>query len=125
MLGWLLIVWRFVTIFSWLGGPLYTFDLVKNGDKDLPMIVICSVPISLMVLGSTGFNFERARRFLVRVGVFGSVSLLMMNAFATISYLFYWPGYRDQWLVVSGLVAGFVCAVSYILLARSYLSRPR
>ena len=125
MLGWLLIIWRFVAIFSWLGGPLYVFDLIKNGDQDLPAIVICSIPIALMVIGSLGFNFEKSGRILVRVGMFGSISLLLLDAFATICFLFYWPGYRDERLIIAGLAAGFLAALSYMLLARSYLSRPR
>ena len=125
MLGWLLILWRFVAIFSWLGGPLYTFDLVKNGDDDMPVIIFCSVPIALMILGSLGFNFEKPGRLLVRVGLFGAVASLLLNGFATIAYLFYWPGYRDPTLMVAGLVAGFVASLAYMLLARTYLSRPR
>lgn len=125
MLGWLLIVWRFVTIYAWLGGPLYVFDLVKNGDRDLPVVVVSALPIALMLLGSAGFNFEKAGRFLVRVGLFGSISLLLVDVFATVAYLFYWPGYRDELLVITGLAAGYLAAASYILLARTYLSRPR
>src|SRR5687767_5290519 len=108
-----------------MGAPLYTFDLIKNGDEDLPAIVICSLPIALMVLGSTGFNFERASRFLVRVGLFGAIAHLLLNAFATISFLYYWPGYREPMLITAGLIAGGVTALAFILLARSYLSRPR
>lgn len=125
MLGWLLVIWRFVTIYAWLGGPLYVFDLLKNGDKDLPVVIVCSIPTALMVIGSSGFNFETAGRFLVRIGLFGSVSLLLVDGFATVSFLFYWPGYRDEWLVISGLAAGFLASLSYIILARTYLSRPR
>jgi len=125
VLGWLLIVWRFVTIYAWLGGPLYAFDLIKNGDKDLPAIVITSIPIALMLLGSAGFNFEKAGRLLVRIGLFGSISLLLLDIFATVCFLFYWPGYRDELLVVTGLAAGFLAALSYLILARTYLSRPR
>jgi hypothetical protein len=125
VLGWLLIIWRFVAIFSWLGGPLYVFDLIKNGDEDLPSVVICSLPIALMVFGSLGFNFEKPGRFLVRVGLFGAVASILLDGFATISYLFYWPGYRDPTLIVAGLAAGFVAAFAYMLLARTYLSRPR
>lgn len=125
VLGWLLIFWRFVAVFAWLGGPLYTFDLVKNGDQDMTAIVFCSLPIALMVIGSLGFNFEKSARYLVRVGLFGSIALLLLDAFATISFLFYWPGYRDERLIIAGLIAGFLAAASYILLARSYLSRPR
>jgi hypothetical protein len=124
VLGWLLIFWRFVAIFSWLGAPLYTFDLIKNGDEDYPAIVICSSPIALMIIGSLGFNFQKPGRLLVRVGLFGSVAHVLLVAFATISYLFYWPGYRDELLIVSGLIAGAVAALSYMLLARTYLSRP-
>ena len=125
MLGWLLILWRFVAIFSWLGGPLYTFDLVKNGDEDLKAIIFCSAPIALMIVGSLGFNFEKPGRVLVRVGLFGAVASLLLNGFATIAYLFYWPGYRDPMLMAAGLVAGFVASFAYLLLARTYLSRPR
>jgi hypothetical protein len=125
VLGWLLIVWRFVAIFSWLGAPLYTFDLIKNGDDDLRAIVICSLPIALMVLGSLGFNFEKSGRLLVRVGLFGAVAALLLDGFATLAYLFYWPGYRDPTLMVAGLAAGFLAAFGYMLLARTYLSRPR
>lgn len=125
VLGWLLIVWRFVTIFAWLGGPLYTFDLVKNGDDDMTALVSCSLPIALMIIGSLGFNFEKRGRILVRVGMFGSILLLLLDAFATFSFLFHWPGQRDERLIIAGLVAGFLAALSYIVLARSYLSRPR
>lgn len=125
MLGWFLIVWRFLAVFSWLGGPLYTFDLIKNGDEDLKAIVICSSPIALMMLGSLGFNFEKSGRLLVRVGLFGAVSSLILDGFATLAYLFYWPGYRDPTLMVAGLAAGFIAAFGYMLLARTYLSRPR
>jgi hypothetical protein len=125
VLGWLLIVWRFLAVFAWLGGPLYTFDLVKNGDEDMTALVCCSLPSALMVLGSLGFNFDKRGRILVRVGMFGSISLLLLDAFATVSFLFYWPGQRDEWLIIAGLAAGFLTALSFILLARSYLSRPR
>ena len=125
MLGWMLIVWRFVTIYAWLGGPLYVFDLLKNGDEDLKTIIICSVPIALMLFGSLGFNFDKRGRLLVRIGLFGSVSLLLLDGFATVAYLFYWPGYRDQLLVITGLAAGFLAALSYIVFARTYLARPR
>jgi hypothetical protein len=125
VLGWLLILWRFIAIFSWMGAPLYTFDLLKNGDEDLKAIVFCTVPIALMVIGSLGFNFEKRGRFLVRIGLFGAVSALLLNAFATICHLFYWPGYRNELLLIAGLVAGFVASLSYLLLSRTYLSRPR
>lgn len=125
MLGWLLILWRVVAIFSWVGGPLYTFDLLKNGDEDLRVVIFCSLPITLMVVGSLGFNFAKPGRLLVRIGLFGSVASLLLDGFATVAYLFYWPGYRDPMLVTAGLVAGFVSSVAYLLLARTYLSRPR
>ena len=125
MLGRFLIAWRFVTIYAWLGGPLYVFDLIKNGDDDLRAIIITSIPLALMLVGSAGFNFERSGRLLVRIGLFGSVAMLLLNAFATLSYLFYWPGYRDQLLVITGLAAGFLAALSYLAFARSYLNRPR
>lgn len=125
MLGWMLIGWRFITIYAWLGGPLYVFDLIKNGDQDPRALVICSIPIALMLIGSLGFNFEKRGRSLVRVGLFGSISLLLLDGFATISYLFYWPGYRDELLIMTGLAAGFLAALSFMLLARTYLSRPR
>ena len=125
MLCWLLIIWRFVTVYAWLGGPLYVFDLIKNGDEDLKAIIFTSVPIALMLVGSLGFNFEQRGRFLVRIGLFGSVAMFLLTAFATICYLFYWPGYRDELLVITGLAAGFVTSLSYLLLARTYLSRPR
>jgi hypothetical protein len=125
VLGWLIIVWRFVVVVAWLGGPLYTFDLVKNGDEDMTAIICCSLPIALMMIGSFGYNFQKAGRVLVRVGLFGSISLLLLDAFATVSFLFYWPGQRDERLIIAGLVAGFVAALSFIMLARSYLSRPR
>jgi hypothetical protein len=125
VLGWMLIVWRFVAVYAWLGGPLYVFDLLKNGDDDLKTIVICSVPIALMLIGSLGFNFEKRGRLLVRVGLFGSISLILLDGFATVSYLFYWPGYRDQLLVITGLGAGFLAALSYVIFARTYLNRPR
>ncbi len=124
MLGRLLIVWRFVAIFSWIGAPLYTFDLIKNGDEDVKAVVLCSIPIALTVLGSAGFNFERAGRFLVKIGLFGAVSLLLLNIFATLCHLFYWPGYRDETMLIAGLVAGFLASISYLMLARTYLSRP-
>jgi hypothetical protein len=57
--------------------------------------------------------------------LFGAVALLLMNIFATVCHLFYWPGYRNETMLVAGFVAGFVAAVSYLLLARTYLSRPR
>jgi hypothetical protein len=125
VLGWLLIVWRFLAVFAWLGGPLYTFDLVKNGDEDMTALVCCSLPSALMVLGSLGFNFDKRGRILVRVGMFGSISLLLINAFATVSCLFFWPGERKASVLVAGLIAGFLAALWYLLLARSYLSRPR
>jgi len=125
VLGWLLIAWRFVTIYAWLGGPLYLFDLIKNGDDDLKSIIITSIPIALMLIGSAGFNFEKAGRLLVRIGLFGSVAMFLLVAFATVCYLFYWPGYRDELLVVTGLAAGFLTTISYVILARTYLSRPR
>ena len=125
MLGWLLIVWRFVTIYAWLGGPLYVFDLVKNGDDDLRAIVIASIPIALMLVGSFGFNFAKAGRVLVRVGLFGSVAMFLLCAFATASFLFYWPGYRNELLVITGLAAGFLATISYLVFARTYLARPR
>lgn len=125
MLGWMLIGWRFITIYAWLGGPLYVFDLIKNGDVDPRALVICSLPIALMLIGSLGFNFEKRGRLLVRVGLFGSISLLLLDGFATVSYLFYWPGYRDELLVTTGLAAGFFAALSFVLLARTYLGRPR
>ena len=125
MLGWMLIAWRFVTIYAWLGGPLYVFDLLKNGDDDLKTIIFCSVPIALMLIGSLGFNFEKRGRLLVRIGLFGSISMILLGGFATVAYLFYWPGYRDQLLVITGLAAGFIAAFSYIIFARTYLARPR
>ena len=120
-----MIAWRFVAVVAWLGGPLYTFDLVKNGDEDMTAIVCCSLPVALMLIGSFGFNFDKRGRFLVRVGLFGSVSLLLLDAFATLSFLFYWPGQRDEWRIIAGRVAGFLAALSYLMFARSYLSRPR
>ncbi|MBA3498878.1 MAG: hypothetical protein M4D80_14310 [Myxococcota bacterium] len=125
MLGWMLIAWRFVTVYAWLGGPLYVFDLIKNGDKDLQAIVICSLPTALMLVGSLGFNFEKRGRLLVRIGLFGSISMLLLDGFATVAYLLYWPGYRDQLLVMTGLGAGFVAALSFVVFARTYLGRPR
>lgn len=122
MLGWLLIVWRFVTIYAWLGGPLYVFDLIKNGDQDLKAIVIASLPIALMLVGSFGFS---GARVLVRIGLFGTVSMFLLCGFATVAYLFYWPGQRDALLVITGLVAGFLSTISYGLFARTYLARPR
>ena len=121
----MLIAWRFVTIYAWLGGPLYVFDLLKNGDDDLKTIIFCSIPIALMLIGSLGFNFEKRGRLLVRIGLFGSISLILLDGFATLAYLFYWPGYRDQLLVITGLGAGFVAALGFILFARTYLARPR
>jgi hypothetical protein len=125
VLGWMLIAWRFVTVYAWLGGPLYVFDLLKNGDEDLKTIVICSIPIALMLVGSLGFNFEKRGRLLVRIGLFGSISLILLDGFATVAYLFYWPGYRDHLLVMTGLGAGFLAALSFVLFARTYLARPR
>jgi hypothetical protein len=125
VLGWLLIAWRFITVYAWLGGPLYVFDLIKNGESDPKAIVFTSLPIALMLFGSLGFNFEKRGRLLVRVGLFGSVSLLLLDAFATICFLFYWPGYRDELLIITGLGAGFIAALSYLLFARQYLNRPR
>mgnify|MGYP003483222186 CR=1 FL=1 len=125
MLGWLLIAWRFLTIYAWLGGPLYVFDLIKNGDDDLPSIIITSIPIALMLIGSAGFNFEKAGRLLVRIGLFGSVAMFLLCGFATVSHLFYWPGHRAELLVITGLVAGFVATISYAIFARTYLARPR
>jgi hypothetical protein len=124
VLGLLMIVWRFVAVFAWLGGPLYTYDLVKNGDNDTTVLVVSTLPIVFMVNGSLGFNWRRGR-ILVRVGMFGSISLLLINAFATVSFLFFWPGERKASVLVAGLVAGFLAALWYLLLARSYLSRPR
>ena len=125
VLGSLLIVWRFVAIFSWLGGPLYTFDLLKNGDEDLPVVLACSAPIALMLVGSLGFTFAKRGRLLVRVGLFGAVASLLLDGFATLAYLFYWPGYRDPMLMTAGLVAGFLAAFAYMIVARTYLARPR
>ena len=125
VLGTFLIVWRFVAVFSWLGGPLYTFDLIKNGDEDVKAIVICSLPIALMIVGSLGFNFEKSGRLLVRIGLFGAVASLILDGFATLAYLFYWPGYRDPALMVAGLAAGFIAAFGYMLLARTYLGRVK
>jgi predicted MFS family arabinose efflux permease len=124
VLGLLMIVWRFVAVFAWLGGPLYTYDLVKNGDNDTTVLVVSTLPIVFMVNGSLGFNWRRGR-ILVRVGMFGSISLLLINAFATVSCLFFWPGERKASVLVAGLIAGFLAALWYLLLARSYLSRPR
>jgi hypothetical protein len=124
VLGLLMIVWRFVAVFAWLGGPLYTYDLVKNGDNDTTVLVVSTLPIVFMVNGSLGFNWRRGR-ILVRVGMFGSISLLLINAFSTVSCLFFWPGERKASVLVAGLIAGFLAALWYLLLARSYLSRPR
>jgi hypothetical protein len=120
-----MIVWRFVAVYAWLGGPLYVFDLIKNGDEDLKAIVIASVPTALMLVGSLGFNFAKSGRLLVRVGLFGSVAMFLLCGFATISHLFYWPGHRAELLVITGLVAGFVATISYAIFARTYLARPR
>lgn len=125
MLGWLLIAWRFLTIYAWLGGPLYVFDLIKNGDDDLKSIIVASIPTALMLIGSAGFNFEKAGRLLVRIGLFGSVAMVLLDAFATVCFLFYWPGYRDELLVITGLAAGFLASISYVIFARTYLGRPR
>ncbi|HLL24186.1 MAG TPA: hypothetical protein VK427_18770 [Kofleriaceae bacterium] len=125
MLGWLLILWRFLAVYAWLGGPLYAFDLLKNGDDDLRVLVICSLPVALVLVGSFGLDFTKPARFLVRIGMFGAVALLLLDAFATLCYLFYWPGYREPWLVLSGLAAGFVAALGYLVLARTYLARMR
>jgi hypothetical protein len=124
VLGLLMIVWRFVAMFAYLGGPLYTYDLVKNGDNDTTVLVVSTLPIVFMVNGSLGFNWRRGR-ILVRVGMFGSISLLLINAFATVSFLFYWPGERKESVLIAGLIAGFLAALWYLLLARTYLSRPR
>jgi hypothetical protein len=125
VLGWLLIAWRFLTIYAWLGGPLYVFDLIKNGDDDLKSIIVASIPTALMLIGSAGFNFEKAGRLLVRIGLFGSVAMVLLDAFATVCFLFYWPGYRDELLVITGLAAGFLASISYVIFARTYLGRPR
>jgi hypothetical protein len=125
VLGWLMIVWRFVTVYAWLGGPLYVFDMIKNGDEDIKAIVIASVPTALMLVGSLGFNFDKSGRLLVRVGLFGSVAMFLLCGFATVSYLFYWPGQRADLLVITGLAAGFLATISYAMFARTYLARPR
>jgi hypothetical protein len=124
VLGGMLIVWRFVAMVSWLGGPLYLFDLLKNGDDDLPVAAICTAPIALMMVGSFGFNASRIGRTLVRFGMFGSVSMLLLDCFATACFVFYWSGDRDEHIIIAGLAAGFIAAGSYLALARTYLSRP-
>jgi len=122
-----LLVIRLLAIASSVGGPLYVYDLLKASPKDLRMFAICFAPIAMMVLGSLAFGdppSDRLARLAVRVGLFGAIALVLIDAY-TVWSVARGGTHPNLLMILVGTAIGGVTSVLYVLLARAFLTRPR
>lgn len=122
-----LLVVRLLALASAAGGPLYVYDLLKASPQDWRLFAICFAPVGLMVFGSLAFGDPPSSTFArlsVRLGLFGAMALLILDAFTAWS-LVRGGTHPNLSLIVAGTAIGALASALYILLARAFLSRPR
>lgn len=120
-----LLVIRLLALLSAVGGPLYLYDLLAIGPRDIRIFAFCFAPIALMILGSLSFGdppSDRLARFFVRLGLFGAIALALMNGF-TIYSLINGESHPNQVLIIVGIGVGAFTVILYGMLARAFLDR--
>ncbi len=116
---------RVLVLLSSAGGPLYLYDLLASGPRDIRIFAFCFAPVALMLLGSLSIGdppSARLTRFWVRLGLFGAIALALMNAF-TIYFLINGESHRYPVVIIAGVAVGALASVLYGMLARAFLNR--